>query len=515
MSALPREPARSVISSIESSERGKRRARWGLGDERVAVFFLLPNLIGVLLFVVFPVVFSLTMAFTNWDLTQQNAFSDKPIRLVGLRNFIDLISEGQFLRFLGNTLFIMMGIPVGMAGSLGAAMLLMSDARPASRRAAFILAGVGLCLGVLALVAAGAPGAGVTILIGGVFCVVLGSGVALGPTFYRTVFYTPHFVAGVATFILWKKLYNPQDGPINGALRPVLGGVEAAVNASPVWVISLLVWVLLGAMLTLFWVGLDRLRSRWRDGELGGVAAVFPLLALHVPWAVAMTWTPTRAFAPLLVAWVVLAGMAQLWRAVREKDRFRTRPTEGFGGAMFVSVLTMVGMLIALGMVAVTAHLPTMADQGLEPPNWLTSIGWAKPALMIMGFWGAIGSNNMLLYLAALTNVSPELYEAADIDGANRLQRFWNVTWPQLAPTTFFILVMSTIAGLQGGFEQARVMTNGGPAGATTTLSYFIYIEGFQTGRLGFASAVAWGLFALIFGVTLINWRFGNKSVSD
>jgi multiple sugar transport system permease protein len=121
----------------------------------------------------------------------------------------------------------------------------------------------------------------------------------------------------------------------------------------------------------------------------------------------------------------------------------------------------------------------------------------------------------MLLYLAALTNVPGELYEAADIDGAGRLARFWNVTWPQLAPTTFFILVMSVIGGLQGGFEMAKVMTGGGPAGATTTLSYFIYIEGFETVRLGFASAVAWALFAIILLVTLFNWRFGNQYVND
>ena len=78
------------------------------------------------------------------------------------------------------------------------------------------------------------------------------------------------------------------------------------------------------------------------------------------------------------------------------------------------------------------------------------------------------------------------------MDGASSLQRFWHITWPQLAPVTFFIGVMGIIYGLQGGFEMARVMTMGGPAGSTTTLSYFIYLEGFETGRLGYASAAAW-----------------------
>jgi multiple sugar transport system permease protein len=121
----------------------------------------------------------------------------------------------------------------------------------------------------------------------------------------------------------------------------------------------------------------------------------------------------------------------------------------------------------------------------------------------------------MLLYIAGISNIPGELYEAADIDGAGRFQRFWHVTWPQLAPTTFFIIVMSVIGGLQGGFEQARTMTGGGPFGSTTTLAYFVYNEGFETGRLGYASAVAWVMFAMIFSLTIINYRFGSKYVNE
>ena len=72
---------------------------------------------------------------------------------------------------------------------------------------------------------------------------------------------------------------------------------------------------------------------------------------------------------------------------------------------------------------------------------------------------------------------------------------------------------MSTIAGLQGGFEMARTMTQGGPAGSTTTLSYYVYTEGFTTGRLGYAAAISWTLFALVFVITLLNWRFGSRRV--
>ena len=182
---------------------------------------------------------------------------------------------------------------------------------------------------------------------------------------------------------------------------------------------------------------------------------------------------------------------------------------------------------------AAIRHVSDLLHLGITPPEWLLStknvlgldverVGvnraqWgmgARDAIIIMGIWMGIGGNNMLLYLAALTNVPQELTEAGELDGASSWQIFRHIVWPQLAPTTFFILVMSFIGGLQGGFEQARVMTNGGPAGTTTTLSYHIYTKAFEEFQIGYASAVSWALFALIFVLTLVNWRFGNKEVS-
>ncbi len=182
---------------------------------------------------------------------------------------------------------------------------------------------------------------------------------------------------------------------------------------------------------------------------------------------------------------------------------------------------------------AAIRHISDLFHLVITPPEWLlstknvlgldvehvatTRAQWglgARDAIIFMGIWMGIGGNNMLLYLAALTNVPPELTEAAEIDGANSLQTFRYIVWPQLAPTTFFILVMSFIGGLQGGFEQARVMTNGGPAGTTTTLSYHIYTKAFEEFQIGYASAVSWALFALIFVLTLINWRFGNREAT-
>jgi len=292
-------------------------------DTFIAWAFLLPNLLGFATFVAFPVIFSLIMSFTNWDLRET-----VPLRFIGFQNYANLFSDLRFWRFFYNTAFLMMAIPVGIAGSLCLALILSKK--------------------ITGLVA------------------------------YRTLFYLPTVTAGVALFILWKKLYNPEFGVINSALD-------------------------------------------W--------------LFLHLDWNV-------------------------------------------------------------------------------EPPKWLLSTRWAKPAIMFMGVWTAIGGGNMLLYLAGLSNISQDLYDAANIDGANAWQKFWHVTWPQLAPTTFFIVVISTIGGLQGGFEQARVMTNGGPAESTVTLSFYIYLKTFFEFQVGYASSVAWVMFVMIFALTLVNWRFGSRYVN-
>lgn len=507
---LPVEPAAIVSSTKTRSARRKQ-----LGDLREALLFLTPNLLGVLTFVICPVIFSLLMAFTNWDLKQHNQFSDESIKFIGLRNFIDLFTEGQFLRFLGNTLFFMMGIPLSVIGSLAAAMLLSADARP-KKKTAIILASILGAIGLSLMIISGLGMTGLTVLILGLFGVLLGSGLLLGPTLYRTVFYTPFFVSGVATFILWKRLYSPQQGPINSGLRPVLDTLAATVATLPVWLTTALPWIFALGFASLLTLGLRRF-ERWnRDGDLGVRAAILPLLVLHIPILVACLWDRTAPWAWFWIAALAAAWVLTLLGYSKNRDqRFASKPTEGFGTTFVVGLLVMTAMFICIGLFSVLQTLPAIASDGLEPPRWLTDYHWAKPSLMIMGFWAAVGSNNMLLYLAALSGVAPQLYEAADIDGAGRLARFWNVTWPQLAPTTFFILVMSVIGGLQGGFEMAKVMTGGGPAGATTTLSYFIYIEGFETVRLGFASAVAWALFAIILAVTLFNWRFGNQYVND
>ncbi|MBC7288374.1 MAG: sugar ABC transporter permease [Armatimonadetes bacterium] len=148
-----------------------------------------------------------------------------------------------------------------------------------------------------------------------------------------------------------------------------------------------------------------------------------------------------------------------------------------------------------------------------NPPNWLSDPAWAKPALIIMGLWTGVGGYNCVLYLAGLQNIPGELYEAARIDGAGWWARLRHITWPMLAPTTFFILVTSIISGFQGYFVGIHILTGGGPAGSTTNLLYYIYRTAFVYHQMGYAAALAMILFVIVLALTLVNWKLGKRSV--
>lgn len=154
-----------------------------------------------------------------------------------------------------------------------------------------------------------------------------------------------------------------------------------------------------------------------------------------------------------------------------------------------------------------------LAGLGIRGPNWLGSVLWAKPALIFMGIWNGMGGMNMILYLAALHGVNPELYEAAEVDGANAWQKFRHITWPMISPTTFFIFIMGIIGGLQGNFNTVYIMTGGGPAGSTTTLSFHIYRNAYQLFNMGYAAAMSLVLFVVVLIATMINWKYGGRKV--
>lgn len=312
-----------------------------------AALFIAPNFLGFLTFTFLPVIASLVLSFFKWDLITSPEF-------VGFSNFTNLFgfhenSEGvlvannsDFWYYARNTLILMLGIPLNIFFSLLLAMWMNRAIK--------------------------------------------------GIKIYRAVFFLPTITSGIALYVLWRWIYNPDFGLMNIMLQEYV---------YPVW----------------------------------NTIVAFPFRAI-------------------------------------------------FGSDLLVAV---------------------------HGPQWLNSVTWAKPALIIMGLWIAAGGYNMILYLAALQNIPEHLYEAARIDGAGKLKQFRFITLPMLRPTTFFIVTMSIIGGLQGGFDQAYVMTGGGPAGATTTIGYYIYQNAYQWQYMGTAAAIAWFLFIIVMTITLINWKYGGQ----
>ena len=147
----------------------------------------------------------------------------------------------------------------------------------------------------------------------------------------------------------------------------------------------------------------------------------------------------------------------------------------------------------------------------ISGPPWLVNPNWAKPSFILMNTWLEMGGINMLIYLAALHTIPRAYYEASALDGAGSWDRFRHITWPLLGPTTSFVLIINLINGFQEGFQQAHIMTQGGPAGSTTMLSYYIYKQAYVWNHMGYAAAVSWILFTVIIIVTAISWKYGCK----
>ncbi len=195
------------------------------------------------------------------------------------------------------------------------------------------------------------------------------------------------------------------------------------------------------------------------------------------------------------------------------------QPLRGMTFFRSIFLLPYVTLTVAISLVWKWLYLPDvglinrfLALVGIHGPAWLTDPVWAMPGLILLSVWKSFGYN-MVLFLAGLQGIPDSLYEAATIDGASGWQRFRYVTIPMLSPITFFVIVISTIGSFQV-FDQALVMTNGGPGVATTTLVLYIYQVGFQSFHMGYASAVAWVLFAIIFVFTIIQFWFQRRFVT-
>jgi len=146
---------------------------------------------------------------------------------------------------------------------------------------------------------------------------------------------------------------------------------------------------------------------------------------------------------------------------------------------------------------------------GLGPVDWLGDPHWAMPAIVLFAVWKNFGYN-MIILLAGLQTIPDELYEAARIDGAGPLAQFRHVTLPALAPVMLVVSILTMAAYFQL-FAEPYVMTQGGPVESTTSILYLMFVQGFQFWNLGFATAVAFVLFAILFVLTLVQLRVARR----
>ncbi|WP_435169032.1 carbohydrate ABC transporter permease [Paenibacillus glycanilyticus] len=212
----------------------------------------------------------------------------------------------------------------------------------------------------------------------------------------------------------------------------------------------------------------------------------------------------TAVFVPATLILAILAAVA-LNRGIKGVKLFRT--------AIFLPHIT---ATIAVAVVWQLLYNPTMGPiNGLlrslgiaNPPAWLASTQWALLSVIIVSIWHSIGYY-MVLYLAGLQGIPKDLYEAAEIDGAGKVSQFRNITMPMLSPVIFFTVIMGIINSFKV-FDLVYVLTKGGPGRSTHMLVYDIYDTAFKRYEYGYASAMAYVLFAIILVITLIQFR-GQK----
>lgn len=147
---------------------------------------------------------------------------------------------------------------------------------------------------------------------------------------------------------------------------------------------------------------------------------------------------------------------------------------------------------------------------GIEnTPGWLTSSQWALPAIMIVYIWQQLGYF-IIVFVSGLKSIPDEVYEAADMDGAGPIRKFFNITLPMSSPTIFFLGTMGIIGSFKV-FDHVAVMTQGGPGSSSSVMAYYIYRAAFQNFDTGYSNTLAWALFGVVLVITLIGQRVQQK----
>jgi multiple sugar transport system permease protein len=209
--------------------------------------------------------------------------------------------------------------------------------------------------------------------------------------------------------------------------------------------------------------------------------------------------------APLSIAASLGAAVLLNAQVVRARGVFRT--------ALFAPVVTTVVAVAVIWRYIFHARYGflnyVLGWVGIHPIDWLGDPHWSMPAMIVFAVWKNFGYN-MIIFVAGLQSIPADLYEAARIDGAGRLAQFRFITVPALAPTMLLVTIL-TMVGYFQLFAEPYVMTRGGPDQSTTSVLYFMFEEGFKWWNLGYASAVAFVLFAIMLGGTLLQLALARR----
>lgn len=252
-------------------------------------------------------------------------------------------------------------------------------------------------------------------------------------------------------------------------------------------------WNLVGGLSSIKFVGLGNFEKLFQDDKV--------MMALKNNLLYTAITVPVGMFLALILAIIIHSR-------VFLKSYFKV--------AFFIPYIS---SIIALGAVWSALYHPSqgpinqflMSIGVTMPPKWLADTHFSLYAIMIIAIWAGIGYQ-IIIYLAGLTNIPEEMYEAASIDGASPFQKFMKITFPLLGPTNSFLFITLMMASFKV-FDLVAFMTEGGPNNSSTVIVYRIYIEGFRNFKMGYASAISWLLFAIVGLVTFVSWQVQKRKV--
>lgn len=264
--------------------------------------------------------------------------------------------------------------------------------------------------------------------------------------------------------------------------------------------------VLIGFLVFTLGPILATLYLSFTHSDVGGPSALVGLQNYRELFGSDLFWQVVRQSFWYVILYVPLSVLASLVLAL-----LLEHPIAGLSFFRTVYFLPVVTSMVAAAIIWTWLYNGelgllrfALAKIGVTSPRWLEDPNWALPAIAIMGVWKNAGYN-MMIFLAGLATVPKDMLEAARLDGATAGSRFFRITLPMISPVLFFVTIVTTISAFQI-FEQTYVMTRGGPANSTLTLSFYVWQTAFQFFNVGTASAIGYVLFAIVAIVTALQF---------